>query len=163
MPIVSSQITGRNNKAVFMEAIDHIGETWKRRTEVPIGNDDNQTLTDWVVFLDGELANHETDAEAYRAKNNESNPAQYQTQPDLDRKTLAELMQIADALEFSTSLQWFRDFEVRAGANTNARAAYLGVPKAEYDLVATRYNQITGLVSGLNADAARVWELGSVW
>jgi len=76
-------------------------------------------------------------------------------------------MQIQDSLEFSQTLQWFRDFEVRAGANTNARAAYLGVARADYDLVATRYNQITGVATGLANDAARVWGIfddsGSGW
>ena len=71
-------------------------------------------------------------------------------------------MQLVDSLEFASTLQWFRDFEIRGGANTNARANYLGVSSQEYGLVADRYNQITGVKSGLESDAARVWDEG-IW
>ncbi len=162
MPIVSSQITGQINKPggrrkLLMQATDHTGKIWERRPNAPADNDDDATLAAWVVELGADLPNLEAQAEAYRAKNGRQQDAQHQPQADLDRKTINELMQIENSLEFAGSLQWFRDFETRAGANTNARANYLGVPKVEYDLVATRYNQITGVKDTLEADAARIW------
>jgi len=168
MPIVSSQIVGQINKPqgrrkLLMQATDQTGKIWECRPNVPEANDDAATLAAWVVDLDLALPDYEAQAEAGRAKNGQQQDAQHQTQADLDRKTINELMQIEDSLDFSASLQWFRDFEIRAGANTNARVNYLGVPKSEYDLVAARYNQITGVKSGLEADAARVWEYEGVW
>jgi len=146
-----------------MQATDQTGKIWERRPNVPADNDDAATLAVWVVDLEANLPNLEAKEEAQRAKSGQQQDAQHQTQADLDRKTINELMQIEDSLEFSSTLQWFRDFEVRAGSNTNARATYLGVPKAEYDLVADRYNQITGIKSGLEADDARTWGLGGNW
>lgn len=143
-----------------MQATDQTGKIWERRPNVPPENDDAATLAAWVVELDAALPDYEAQEEAGRAGRGQQQAAQHQTQAELDKATLNLLMQIVDSLEFSNTLQWFRDFEVRGGASANARATYLGVLKAEYDLVAARYNQITGVKSGLEADAARVWEEG---
>jgi len=146
-----------------MQATDQTGKIWEHRPNVPEANDDAATLAAWVVDLDADLPNLEAQAESQRAQNSLGLTAEHQTQAELDKATISLLMQIQDSLEFSQTLQWFRDFEVRAGANTNARAAYLGVARADYGLVATRYNQITGIATGLANDAARVWEIGRVW
>lgn len=168
MPIVSSQIIkiiprAKGAQSVFMRHIDQVGRAWDQMPTIDIGVDVNQELASFAVKLSNDLPNREAQEEAGRARNGISQPAQHQTQPELDKSTISLLMQIEDSLEFSQSLQWFRDFEVRAGANNNARASYLGVSNAEYGLVSTRYNQITGLVDGLEADAARVWNKLEVW
>lgn len=141
-----------------MEAVDQAGRVWSRRPIVDAANNDTATLAAFVADLDANLASIEVKEETSRALKNESRPTEHQTQSTLDRRVLAELMGIEDALIFSDSLPWFRAFEIRAGANTNARASYLGVPRSEYAEVETRYNQITGITSLLNDDVGRVWE-----
>lgn len=168
MPIVSSRIKGTIQKplgrrALLLEVTDQVGEIYLRKLNVPEDNDDALSLSEWSAETEIELPNYEARASARSAKSGELITPVHQTQPELDKSTISLLMQIEDSLEFSQSLQWFRDFEVRAGANNNARASYLGVSNADYGLVATRYNQITGLVDGLEADAARVWDKLEVW
>jgi len=171
MPIVSSQILNKINKdkdpsgrkVLLVLATDQTGFIWDGQIPAPPNADHNQLLADWVADLTLILPDNEAEQEEQRARNDESNSAQHQTQAELDRKVLSRLMQIIESLEFSTTLQWFRDFEVRAGSNANARATYLGVPKPEYDLVATRYNQITGVKSGLEADRLKVWNGSEGW
>ena len=167
MPIVSSQITGQINKPegrrkLLMQATDQVGVIRSHRPIVLGGNDDAATLAAWVVELDAALPDLEANAEVERAKRGDGvYSPDHQTEAEFDRKTLAGLMQIIDSLEFVSTLQWFRDFEVRGGPNRNARVNYLGVPTAEYVEVETRYNQITGLEAGLEADATRVWGEGN--
>jgi len=168
MPIVTSQIVSQINKPngrrkLLMQATDQTGKIWEHRPNVPAGNDDAATLAAWVVDLDADLANLEAQAESSRALDSVGLPAEHQTQAELDKATISLLMQIEDSLEFSQTLPWFRAFEQRGGANTNARANYLGVTSQEYGLVADRYNQITGVKSGLEADALRVWTKGVGW
>jgi len=147
-----------------MQATDQTGKIWERRPNVPADNDDAATLAAWVVDLDADLPNLEAQAASQSARNNATvTPAEHQTPAELDKATISLLMQIVDSLEFSQTLPWFREFEPRGGANTNARASYLGVTSQQYGLVADRYNQITGVTSGLEADAARVWPIGNVW
>jgi len=146
-----------------MQGTDQTGKVHESRPNVPADNDDVATLAAWVVQKDAQLPSDEVREEASRARNNKTEPAQHQPQADLYRGTLAELMQIEDALEFSESLLWFRAFEIEAGANTNARANYLGVPRAEYVLVESRFNQIQGVVTVLEADAERVWSDEGNW
>ena len=170
MPIVSSKVAGQINKPggrrkLIITHVDHLGKVWDDlRPILEAGDDDAVALAESAALLDADLGNREAQEEAFKARQDGlPYAALYQTEGNLDRKTLAILMQIKDALEFSKTLQWFRTFEVRAGANTNARANWLGVTSTEYGLVATRYNQITGLVDGLNADAGRVWPDGGTW
>ena len=168
MPILSSQITGQINKPegrrkLLMQATDQTGKIWERRPNVPADNDDAATLAAWVVELDADLPSFEAQSESQRAQNGVGLPAEHQTQAELDKSTISLLMQIEDSLEFSNTLPWFREFEIRAGANNNARASYLGVSNTDYGLVADRYNQITGVKSGLDDDAARSWREGEVW
>lgn len=162
MPIVSSEITGHINKSngrkLLMQATDQVGAVYSQRPNVPANNIDADTLVAWVVSLDSDLPGIESQAEANRALTSEGLPAQHQTQAELDKATISLLMQIEDSLEFAQTLEWFRAFEPRGGPNTNARANYLGVSSQDYGLVATRYNQITGVKSGLEADALRVWQ-----
>ena len=168
MPIVTSQIVGQINKPngrrkLLMQATDQTGKIWEHRPNVPAGNDDAATLAAWVVDLDADLANLEAQAESNRALDSEGSPAEHQTQAELDKATISLLMQIEDSLEFSRTLPWFREFEIRGGNNAGGRANYLGVTSQQYGLVAARYNQITGVKSGLEADALRVWTQGVGW
>lgn len=162
MAIVSSRILTTVNKPngrkIMMQATDHVGAIYERRPNVPADNDDAATLAAWVVELDLTLPDLEAEAEVLRAQSGQQQDAQHQTQAELDRKTINLMMQIEDSLEFSRTLQWFRDFEVRGGTNNNARAGYLGMTTGDYSEVADRYNQITGVKSGLEADANRVWD-----
>lgn len=167
MPIVSSQIIKRINKTdgsigIYEEHTDHTERIHSYRY-YPLETDDHDALLlANAARIESRLPDKEVVEEVERAKKGKQQSAQHQTQAELDKRAIVELMQIEDSLEFSTTLQWFRDFEVRAGANANARATYLGVPKPEYDLVAARYNQIQGLVDGLKADAARAWRSHTV-
>ena len=168
MPVVTSEITGQIDKAngrkLLMRAVDQTGKVWERRPNVPDANDDAATLAAWVVGLDADLPNLEAQAESQSARNKATvTPAAHQTVPELDKATISLLMQIDDSIEFSNTLPWFRTFEIRGGANNNARATYLGVTSGDYTLVADRFNQITGVKSGLDADALRVWGEGEVW
>ena len=167
MPVVSSEITGQIDKAngrkLLMRAVDQTGKVWERRPNVPDANDDAATLAAWVVELDADLPNLEAQTESQRARNSLGLPAEHQTQAELDKATISLLMQIDDSLDFANTLLWFREFEVRAGANNNARASYLGVSNVNYGLVTDRYNQIEGIKAGLDGDEAKSWDEGEVW
>jgi len=169
MPIVSSEIKKVVNKnggrrSIYEQHIDHLGVAHPHNyLTLPVGEfDEVAALATNAVWIESELPINEvrTDAARYKDTGTERTP-EHQLQADYDRQVLRELMQEEDALAFANTLPFFRAIEIRGGANAAQRANYLGVPKTEYDLVATRYNQITGLVSGLNDDAARVWELQS--
>ena len=166
MPIVSSAIRKaipRNNgsKTVFMDFTDHLGKVWTESPTINAAGDENAQLAVFAARIEASLPDKEASAEQQNARaSSVVTPAEYQSPAELDSKTLSLLMKIDDALEFSKTLPWFRAFEIRAGANTTARANYLGVARATYVLVETRYNQITGIASGLEADAGRVWEKG---
>jgi len=167
MPIVSSEIKKvvnkhNGNRAIYEQHIDHIGNAHAHRYQTDAVFDIDAALITNAVWVESTLPTKEIadDAGVYKTGGAEHTP-DHQLQADYDRVMLRELMMEEDAQAFGNTLPFFRAFEVRAGSNANARANYLGVPKSEYDLVALRYNQITGLISGMDADRGRVWELAS--
>jgi len=169
MPIVSSEIKKtvakhNGNRAIYEQHTDHLGVVHPHRYQCPpVGEfDEVAALAANALLEEAALPTDEALADAGRYKTGSAERApDHQLQADYDRRVLRELMQEEDALAFANALTFFRSFEIRGGANAAQRASYLGVPKSEYDLVATRYNQITGVENVLNEDAARVWRLDS--
>lgn len=167
MPIVSSEIVGVINKPqgrkLIIRGIDDKGREWIARPNVAIANDDQQTLQFWFENFESESRDTEQTETYLLALDGKTKTAEYQSQPELDKSCIRLLMETRDSFLFSKGLQWFRDFETRAGANANSRANYLGVTSADYNLVATRFNQITGVKSGLEDDQARAWDSVRGW
>jgi len=168
MTIVSSQlvevVSVPNSKRVqlTLQAIDNTSKVWTQYQNVSATSIYNDALVSWVSQLELDLLVYEVDEETQRAKVGDRQAAQHQPQADLDRAVLNTLMQIEDSVEFLSTKSWFDDFESRIGPNATARANHLGVPKAEYDLVASRYSQIETVTVGVLADASQVWSAG-VW
>jgi len=162
MPIVSSEIAKVFNRPggdlkVHERHIDHLGGIWEYRYLCDATFDKDAALAENAARIEADIPQREAEAQVERSKKGVTLTAEYQTQAELDRRTIVQLMQVSDSLTFGRSLQWFRDFEVRAGANANARANYLGVSSQEYSEVADRFNQITGVINSLEADQGRVW------
>ena len=82
----------------------------------------------------------------------------YQDQRDYDRRGLGRAMTITGTDEFYEVLPLFRAMEARGGANANQRASYLGVTRADYDLMAARFNDVAGIAFFLDDAKGQVWD-----
>lgn len=162
MAIVSSEILKTHDRGggrifVIEKHIDDQGQLWDVRYNTHVSVDINANLAANAVRLEAEAADREAEAGAQMARKNLDRTPVYQTQAEFDRRVLSTLMRNPNPEAVANALPWFRRFEIRAGANANARATYLGVPRSEYDLVASRFNALQGLADGLANDQASVW------
>ena len=85
--------------------------------------------------------------------------AEYQDQPDYDRRALGKAMIGDDIEEFHATLPLFKAMESRGGANANQRATYLSVIRADYDLMANRYGDDEGVAFFIEDHKNQVWEV----
>lgn len=86
------------------------------------------------------------------------------TQADYDRRSLGKAMLINDAVDFFAYLPLFKAMETRSGANASQRAATLGVTSAEYNLMASRFNDVEGVAFFLTDAKDAVWtEIPAEW
>lgn len=114
----------------------------------------------WYPKIEKQLA----DGEVYNAFSlaeqgeNPDRVAVQLTQVDFDRRMLGLVMTLENSHTFLGSLPFWSAQQIRNGNNDNERATNLGVTADDYSLVATRFSQIQGIESLLNADALRVWD-----
>lgn len=85
-------------------------------------------------------------------------PPNHLTQPEFDRKILGLLMLVRDITIFREGYAFFLAMESRNGANKNARADNLGVPRDEYTLVDKRFHDVAGGLVLIDGDKGLVWE-----
>lgn len=166
MSIVISQIVRiinkpSGNRGIYEEHTDDKGVVHSYRYNAPPAGewDENAALSGNALKVEARIPRDEVAEDTKALKNDqpERTPDE-QTQADYDRRVLAEFMQEEDAHVFLKGLDFFLSFEARAGSNAVQRAAYLGVPLAEYQLVAARFGDVQGAAFFLNDDKNQVWD-----
>ena len=105
-----------------------------------------------------DAANGKLDQLAKNETGPEDIAAEYQDQNDYDRRSLGRAMTIESTDIFYTYLGLFKAMEGRGGANAGQRATYLEIPRAEYDLIANRFNDVEGIAFFLDDAKGQVWE-----
>ena len=84
--------------------------------------------------------------------------AEYQSQADYDRRALGKAMIGTDIDEFHQVLPLYLAMTARGGNNAGQRAAYLGVPTAQYNSMAVRFNDDQGAASFIDDAKGQVWD-----
>lgn len=82
----------------------------------------------------------------------------HDSQADYDRRALGFAMTLDSTDEFFTYLPLFKAMELRGGNNPGQRATYLGVQRADYDLMADRFNDVEGVAFFLTDAKGQVWD-----
>lgn len=126
------------------------------------GEPEHQRYTCPLIWdFDAELAAHADSIDKNLIKREASQGTDivpvHQTQAEYDRRALGFLMTETDAHKFLAALPFWQAVESRGGANANARAAYLGVSRANYDLVNKRFGDVQGAASFLNNSKGQIW------
>ena len=153
-----------NVKSITIHDDYELGDKRERRYAVTITNN---SLVDTVYVLapvvvdvddDGSTVANEKLVQLADNELNSGVAAEYQTQADYDRRALGRAMLLTDVDEFYAVLPLFLAMESRGGANANARAAYLGIDRPTYDLIADRFGDVQGIASFLNNAKAQIWD-----
>ena len=153
-------------KSVTIHDDNAVGTLRERRYLVTIATN---TLGDEEYILSPVLVDVSDDGSIYGAAklaslaDNEANRGvdiapEYQDQNDYDRRALGKAMVGTDIDEFHAVLPLFKAMEGRGGANANQRAVYLGVIKADYDLMADRFGDDEGVAFFIDNAKGQVWE-----
>ena len=164
MSIVSHTVTTSPQSSTRMNAVywftDHIGGVTVVNKLVANEFDTNSDALSMYPQIEIQLANDEIYHQFSIAENGE-NPdinSVHSIQATFDRKLLGLVMTLSNAQIFLGSLLFYQALELRGGANSGQRAIYLGVALEDFQLVETRFNQIMGAETILNADEERVWD-----
>jgi hypothetical protein len=139
---------------------DHVGGKTILRVLRANGFDTEAEALGMYAGIEAQQASAEVSA-AFSVAAQGSNPdrvAVYQEQADFDRRLLGLVMTLDNANTFLGAIDFFQAMEIRGGANAAQRATYLGVILDDYQLTETRFNQIMGTATVLEADQLRVWE-----
>ena len=83
---------------------------------------------------------------------------EYNDQADYDRLSLGKAMLLSDIDDFHIRLPLFKAMEARGGANANQRRAYLGVPQADYTILADRFGDDEGVAFFIDNANGQVWD-----
>jgi len=168
MAIVSHTVTTTPQSSTRMNVVytftDHLGGTTVVNKLQPNGTDTNAEALAMYALIEAQLADREIN-EAVGVAERLENPdkvADHQSQADFDRRLCGRLMTLEDAHHFLAALPFWQAVEFRGGANANQRAAYLVVPRPEYDLVAGRFGDVQGAATFLNDDKGHIWREGAL-
>jgi hypothetical protein len=166
MAIVSSNILRVINKpsgrrGIYEEHIDDSGVSHEYRYNAPPAGqfDEVAALAAHAIAVAAQIPVVEVGLDQKDLKNGgvERTPTE-QAQADYDRRMLGLYMVETNAHTFLSGLDFFLAVESRGGANAGQRAAYLGVPLAEYNEVANRFGDVQGAAFFLNDDKNQVWD-----
>jgi hypothetical protein len=139
--------------------LDHVGLATVISQLLPIGTDVDAVALSMYADIEEQQADGEV-ANAYGVIERGVNPdkaAVYQSQADFDRRLLGRLMTEENVQYFYAGLPFWQAVEGRGGANANQRASYLGVVRAEYDLVADRFGDVQGIGFFLDDAKGQIW------
>lgn len=165
MTITSSEVVNRINrsdgtKKLIGLATDNLGRVFNARPIQLTTETEAQAMNRWIAGHESEEVTNEIQEryqEHLSGARSLTDPSEYQPQADFDRRMLAQFMVETIIENFRSGLSFFQDVEVRGGANANQRAIYLGVPRAEYDLVAKRFNDLQGALTFIDDEKNQVW------
>jgi hypothetical protein len=113
-----------------------------------------------VTLIEDDLAQKEV-SEAVLLAETGGNPdkvPEHQPQESFDRRVLGRMMTNSDAHQFYAAYPMFQAVEGRGGANANQRAVYLGISTAEYNAIAERFNNVSGVAWFLDDEKSQVWD-----
>lgn len=160
--IVYQRNLGDGRIEVLFRYTDHQANTYDRGPKrIPEGTNLTDLMEQERQLLFGELAEHEVNgyvaqAEALSPSFDPNFATQWNEVNDFDRRVLGYLMTYpVDQIEYT--LGFWAATQSRGGANTGQRATFLGVPRAEYELVEDRYGLVQGLTTSLQTDRASIW------
>ena len=161
--LVSSVISenapnGPERRRVTELHTDVVGKEYTERYSSPTVWDFDLELANHAISLEASIPVSEAQKAAGIADSQSVDVAPtYQTQAEYDRRTLGFLMTETDSKVFLDALYFWQAVEARGGANANARAAYLGVSRANYDLVANRFGDVQGSATFINDSKGQIW------
>ena len=164
MTIVNSRIIriinkARDRRGIYEQHTDQFGVIHEYRYSTDAALDEVAELAINAAKIDLELPNQEVIRNVITMiEEGEEIVPDYSAQADYDRKMLAQFMLEDDPRVFLNALSFFQAVETRGGANANQRASYLGVPRAEYDLVAKRFSDVQGAAFFINDDKEQIWQ-----
>lgn len=163
MSIVSHTVTTTPQSATRVNAVytftDHVGGTVVVRKLVANDFDMDADALSMYAQIEQQQADMEISEQlsvAERWINPDKVPV-YQSQADFDRRLLGRLMTQRDVHTFSAGLPFFQAIELRGGANAIQRASYLGVIRADYDLVRARFGDSQGVQFFIDDEKNSVW------
>ena len=154
----SDSIQASGKRRVSFEFEDHNGDTY-----LLSGLDIDQVVDVDALRLSkhAEIENDLAEREVLKAisdaiaGNNPDRTAEHQTQASFDRRFLGRSMQL-DAQPFYNCLPVYQRV-LTQGNNAGQRAAYLGVPTADFNLIDTRYTNVMGIAWFLNDEKQQTW------
>lgn len=82
----------------------------------------------------------------------------WNTQQEFDRRVIGRMMLVQDVHAFHTAITFFQGIESRGGANAGQRATYLGIIRADYDLIAARFGDSQGAAFFITDSKNQVWD-----
>ena len=134
---------------------------------LPIGTDFDADALSMYGKIQEQFENQEMN-EAYNKADNRLNPdkvpSEHNAQVDFDRKLLGYTMTLEDPHKMNACLPFWQAVQPRNGANRNQRITNLGVPAAEYDEIADRFNAYAGVAVFLSNDLDAIWpEVKEAW
>jgi len=164
MSIVANEILkdsalGGNRRSVKARFQDHLAVWHVRSWAGPI-TDTAAFVTARELIVEGELQVTEVVDALKQAElgNDPDKSSDHQLQADFDRRLLGLLMQELSIDTKIAAIPFWTAVEGRGGANANQRAAYLGVIRAEYDLVSAMFGDLQGVSGGVNTVNGQIWD-----
>ena len=142
--------------------VNHLGGVYDKRERMAGTDTETEYLTrrlELIPTAEKYFANIEL-SQAYSAASTGQSPervAEHQTQAEFDRRLLGRLMIDPDIYTFHAAQPFWSAVQARGGANANQRAAYLGVSRANYDLIANRFGDDQGAAFFIDNAKGQVW------
>ena len=165
MPIVSSEVINKGiqangNTFIQYKLTDNLGKVYiiPTRSMHPSFDVDADLLRK-IASTDEELIQSELSPE-------DKVPVYNETQADYYRRALGQAMLLSDIDDVLAYIPLFQAMEnhPNSGKNAGQRANYLGVIKADYDLMAVRFGSLQGIAGGVATDKTKIWsELPEEW
>jgi hypothetical protein len=153
--------TSAEHRTIEASFQDHTGKQHRRVwSGVPIATVPNVWCLAQYTVIAGVLAETEVQARLIlteRGQNPDLVPPVHQTQSAFDRRLLGQLMALGSIDQLLAAIPFWLAVQTRGGANSNSRASYLGVIRAEYDLVNGRFSDLQGVAGGVQTVNAQRW------
>jgi hypothetical protein len=157
---LTSTIPSGDRNYVTYEFVHDAGRVDRINKLVPSGFDTEADMVSMIPVLEQSAADAEVRDAVSRAEQYQTPdlvPSLYQPQPDYDRRVLGRCMMFVDVQAFYAALPMWQAMELRGGANANQRAAYLGITRIDYDLMAARWGDVQGIGFFLDDDKNNIW------
>ena len=151
--------TAKATRHIVVDYYIHTGEILRKRLSIGLLDD---AMTEAIAYdqnvLD-EMARREVDyGVSLTAKDiSPGITVEHQSQSDYDRRVLGRMMMEENIHYFLAAYSFFQAVELRGGANTNQRAAYLGITSIDYGLIDDRFSNVNGVAWFVTDEKNMIW------